>query len=763
MWKSISVMIVLSLFGVSFIHSVQADEKKIGLDYIYKKDELKIPALDPDLPRSLQWSKQGHMLAYLVSYGTEAPSLTVYDPAKDATVALMTPQALYDAVELLKDSTSPITIEKTMNASPILDGATDHTKIDRFSWDEDESVIYIHADGERYRFDPADLSIATSAAPEKAKLPEGEKDHITYSPNERFAAYTRGNELYAYDTAEKNEMRLTHDGSESVLNARLTWVYWEELYHRQGYRGYSWSPDNGRIAYMQFNETGVSTYPVTDFSKPIPETLNMFYPKAGTKNPTVRVGIASLSTRNTVWVDLGAPYEYIARMGWSPDGEFLFVQTLNRKQDELTLHFADPATGASHIVLQETSDTWVDVNGGPFFLENSDDFLWLSERSGWRHLYRYSHEGKLKRQLTDGEWEINYNKWQEEGNFVMDEENNRWFIKSTKDSPIENHTYSMSLTNGRMKQLTKDDGQHSLTFSADHQYAVNRFRSVSVPQRVEVIRDDGKQIRVLGETTLEDYHPYQMQVPELIEIEDDEGILFYAKITKPLDFDPEKKYPVICYVYGGPGAQVVHNAPLSTREMMFVNEGYILFSIDNRGSKSRGKKWADEIYERFGTVELEDLLTGVDYLNTLPYVDHLNIGIWGWSYGGYFSCIAMVKAPDVFRAGAAVAPVTDYHLYDTIYTERFMQKPQDNPQGYHDAAVTNFVDDMKGSLLLAHGISDDNVHVQNIYQLVDELIEKNKDYELYLYPEKYHGIGGNSDQYHLFDRILSFFNENLKE
>ncbi len=753
-------ILLVGLFLSSFAYGEKT--KKIDLDYIYKKDELNIPPVDPDLPKDFQWSNKGHLLAYMVSFATEAPSLTVYNPARDATMALVTPNTLYIALQELENGSKETRIPKTLTASLILNNTANVSKIERYSWSEQANTLLIDSDGKRYKFDPTTMDIMESPVPKEPKLPGGKKQNMTGSPNERYKAYIRGNDLWVYDIEEEKEIRLTESGSESILNARLTWVYWEELYHRQGYRGYSWSPDSSKIAYMQFDETGVSTYPVTDFSTPIPTTRDMFYPKAGTKNPTVRVGIVSLSTRHTEWIDLGAPFEYIARFGWSPNGDLLFVQTLNRPQNELTLHFADPVTGSSRVVLKETDEAWVNVNGGPFFLENSDDFLWLSERSGFRHLYRYDRNGKQKKQLTDGDWEVIYDHWREDENFVFDEERQRVFIKSTKESPVEQHLYSVSMNTGRMKQMTKGKGQHTLEFSPDMKYAINRLRSANVPQRIQVIKDSGNAIRVLGETTYEDYHPYEMQVPELLEIKDDEGNLFYAKMTKPLDFDPGKKYPVVVYVYGGPHAQIVHDAPASTRDMMFVNEGYILFSLDNRGSKGRGHEWEKEIYKRFGTVELDDQLTGIEYLKTLPYVDPHRIGIWGWSYGGYMTCIAMLKAPDVFRAGASVAPVTDYRLYDTIYTERYMSTLQTNPDGYAEASAVNYARQLEGALLLAHGISDDNVHVQNIYHLVDKFIEVDKQYELYLFPEKAHGIGGNDDQYFLFKRILKHLSIHLK-
>ncbi|MGC9329696.1 MAG: S9 family peptidase, partial [Candidatus Hinthialibacter sp.] len=544
---------------------------------------------------------------------------------------------------------------------------------------------------------------------EKHTLPGGSKDDITYSPNERYAAYTRGNNLFAYDTEQGKEIQLTHDGNASILNGKMTWVYWEELHYRRGYKAFYWSPNNDSLAYLQFDESSVSTYPVTDFSKPVPETRNMAYPKVGTKNPSVRLGVVSLSTRDTRWIDLGEPYEYIARVEWRPDGEVLAVQTLNRAQNRLTLLYADPYTGRSRIILEETDDAWVNAHGGPYYVDDEGgDFLWLSERSGYRHLYRYSHDGKKVKQLTKGEWEVNPSLW--EVSVPIDKKNRRIFFTALKDAPLETHLYSVPFNGGRVQRLTNEPGNHQASFSEDMQYAVRYFTSLKTPYRIDVIDRRGKVIRTLGETTLEDYAPYQVQIPELVEIKSPEGITYYGRILKPYDFDPGKKYPTIVYMYGGPAGQVVGNHFVSDTDLAMVNRGFVLFSFDTRGTAGRGREWINAIHRNACDIPLQDLQFAKEYLQTIPYVDADHLGIWGWSNGGYMTCCAMLKIPGTFQAGAAVAPVTDYHLYDTIYTERYMGLPDENLEGYKESSAVNFADGLQGKLMIAHGVSDDNVH-----------------------------------------------------
>ncbi len=745
---------------LAFSDQSENGKKPIDLEFIYKKDDLGLKQVDPNFPHSLQWSKQGHWLAYLVSSTTEAPHLVVYDPAQDATKYCVTPYTMNDALIKLASQPEGIAIDSAEQVAYIPEDATEGIKkINSFSWMQEEPTIQLDVEGDKYEWNIEENCL--KKADEKKELPSGVKNDLEYSPNERYAAYTRDNNIFVYDTEQRKEFQLTDDGSVSILNGKMTWVYWEELHYRRSYRAFYWAPDSQSIAYLQFNEKGVSTYPVTDFSDAVPKTRNMFYPKVGTQNPLIRLGVVSLSTRQTKWIDLGEPYEYIARVTWHPNGETLAVQTLNRAQTKLTLLYSDPVTCTSKIILEETDKVWVNAHGGPYFLEKKDEFLWLSERSGYRHIYKYSNDGKKCKQLTKGDWEANPTLWTI--SIPIDEEKGLLYFTASMLNPIERHLYSVPLRGGKIKQLTKEAGVHRVTFSEDKKYAFKYFSDVNTPNRVQVINNKGKVIHTLGETLRSDYDPYITQIPEIIEMEGPEGRTFYGSILKPYNFDHSKKYPVILHMYAGPAAQVVMNQFVSQTDLAMCNRGFIVFRFDTRGTTGRGREWINAIHLNGCDLPLEDLKFAAEYIKKLPYVNPEKLGIWGWSNGGYMTCCAMLKIPGTFQAGAAVAPLTDHKLYDTVYTERFMGMPEDNPDGYKESAPTNFADGLEGSLLLAHGVSDDNVHIQNIYHLVNALLEAEKDYELYLYPERDHGIGGDDRRYHLFSRILDFFERKLMD
>lgn len=559
--------------------------KDIDLDWMYKKETLNLPPFNPDLPRSIQWSKEGHSLAYLISNVTEAPHLVVYDPAKDATAFLVTPHALHEAVIALASQPEGVTIEAACAMRTVPEGATDVASIDWYEWQSETMGIRLHSQGKTYTWD-MEVNLLKEEPTDARKLPEGEKNDTEYSPNERYAAYTRANDLYVFDLEQMKELRLTEDGSVSILNGRMTWVYWEELHYRRGWGAFIWSPNNDALAYLQFNEQGVSTYPVTDFSNPVPNTLNMFYPKVGTKNPDVRLGVVTLSTRDTRWIDLGEPDEYIARVAWTPDGQTLAVQTLNREQTRLTLRFADPWTGRSRVILQEEDPAWVNAHGGPYFLEEQDGFLWFSERSGYRHLYKYSLDGSQCTQLTQGEWEVNPSLWQI--GVDLDEKNNRVLFNANESSPLEKQYYAVSLDGGNLQRLTQDAGMHSVSFSADYQYAIDRYNNTTTPNTIRLLDSQGKILRVLGETTVADYAPYRIKGPEFFEIQNQDGLVYHAHINKPFDFDPQKKYPVVVEVYGGPAGQVVTNSWVNPQDMLFVNRGFLYVGFDTRGTPGAG-------------------------------------------------------------------------------------------------------------------------------------------------------------------------------
>ncbi len=730
--------------------------KDIDLDYLYKKDELGVKPVAPYIPRTLQWSPEGHDLAYLVSSVTEAPHLVIYDPAKDATPYVVSPFAVHDAVIALASLPEGVSIAYQSERVDVPQDATAIKTVQWFQWRKLTNDLRLSVDGTRYVWD---LNANLFKKETRPKLPEGETNDVKDSPNERFAAFTRADDIYVFDRDQNKEIRLTTDGGDGILNGKHSWVYWEEIHGRRSYRAFEWSPNNDRIAYLQYDEREVSIYPVTDFSEPAPKTREMRYPKTGTVNPNVRLGVVSLSSRETRWVDLGEPYEYICSVEWLPDGDAVAVQVLNRMQTQLRLIFVDLKTGQHKTILEENDDEWVTYYEGPFFLEESKRFLWFSERSGFRHLYLYTNEGKLVRQLTRGEWEVNPSPWGV--TFGVDKKNKRAYFVANKEAPIEQHAYSVSLNGGAPRLLTGEPGSHHVTWSADYQFAIDDYSNTSTPRHVQIIDNRGRVVRVMGERTKSDYAPWRFNEKDIITIESPDGLVFFASLLKPFDFDSNKTYPVIVYVYGGPAGQVVQNRFTSAQDMAFVNQGYIYVGFDTRGTYGRGREWIEGIHKNAADKPLEDLEMLVAHLKMMPYVDGERIGIWGWSNGGFMACAAMLKKPWLFRAGAAVAPVTDWLLYDTIYTERYMGQPDENKDGYHDAAPIYFADGLEGALLLAHGVSDDNVHIQNIYSLIDALIEAEKEYDLYIYPQRAHGIGGNDRRFHLFQRIFEFFEREL--
>lgn len=690
-----------------------------------------------DLLSHEEWSPQGHVFSYLISYATEPPSLEFYDPVRDATESVLTPLRLGKLLQQL-DSGS------TNSDTP---AEPKEVHLHRYEWNDDNESLRLHAEGRIFDYNLSDQTL------DEIKLPAGEKQDWVFSPNRQWIAYTRDNDLYAYELDQRREIRLTYREHDRILNGKLTWVYWEELFNRRGYRAFEWSPDNDSIAYWQFDETGVSTYPLIDFSPVAPVVDTRIFPKAGAKNPSVRVGVARLSTRHTTWIDLGYPYEYIARMNWSPDGDLIAIQALNRDQNRLVLLAANPWDGGSRVLLEERDPHWIDVEDGPHWLKESSDFLWLSERDGYRHIYRISRNGKQITPVTHGSWEVTSIR-------RIDESRRQVYFEATKQSPLERHLYSVSPRGGAVRQITREHGTHSTTISNDGQWVYDRYADTDTPRIRRMLNHKGDETRVFQQTRLEQYRPYRIHTPELLTFEK-EGRRYYGRLFYPIHFDPSQKYPVIVNVYGGPGAQVVTNRFSVGFEQVLAENGFLVFSMDNRGSANRGHAWETPVYRQLGKLEVADQVLGVELLKTRPYVDGGRIGIWGWSYGGYMACCALLMAPEVFHAGAAVAPVTNWNLYDTFYTERYMDQPDDNPDGYKNSSPVHLAGRLQGSLLLIHGVSDDNVHVQHTYQMIDALIAQNKDYRWYAYPQKDHGIWGNEHRVHLFTRILNFFKDQL--
>ncbi len=586
---------------------------------------------------------------------------------------------------------------------------------------------------------------------------DGEEKNPSFSPDGGMLAYTRGNDLYTMDLAGHTEFRHTATGSDSLLNGTLDWVYMEELFTRGDVRAHWWSPDGTQIVFLEINESPVPVYPIVDQIPTRASYTLQHYPRPGDPNPVVRVGVVPVRGGDVVWTDVDTRDDsYIARVYWTGDSHAVAIEKINRAQDHLTLFFADPATGSADVGMEEGSPTWVNVNDDKHYYQKKRQFLWGSERDGHNHLYLFNLDGSLIRQVTRGDWEV----IELDG---VDEKKGRIFFTANEGSVLEQHLYQISENGKDMKRLTSEEGTHRTSMSPDFKYFVDAFSSHVRPTRVSVHAANGKKLFDVGDQLTPALKAMKYPVPEFFTIEHEQRV-YQCRLWKPLDMDPSKKYPVLVFVYGGPHSQVVQKA-WSRQDLWhacMASRGYLVFSIDNRGSFGRGKAWEEPLLKRMGDIELQDQVAGVEYMKSLPYVDPERIGVWGWSYGGYMTLMSMFNAPDVFRAGVAVAPVTDWRLYDSIYTERYMKLPADNASGYDESAPLTHAGKLKGNLLVMQGDADDNVHMQNTVALTRKLIDAGKDFDLMFYPQRDHGIAAPADRIHLYRKMTEFFDRNLK-
>ncbi|MGH9880744.1 MAG: S9 family peptidase, partial [Pyrinomonadaceae bacterium] len=549
----------------------------------------------------------------------------------------------------------------------------------------------------------------------------------TFSPNGRMIGFVRNNNIYVYDIAQERERRLTTDGSAKILNGRLDWVYQEELYGRGNFEAYWWSPDSTMIAYLRFDEKPVPEFTVVDH---IPYHQNVEttpYPKAGDPNPLVQLGVVNAAGGATRWMDT---YKYqpsdllLVRVSWTPDSKQVAYQAQNREQTFLDLNFADARDGKSKQILRETTKAWVSVLNNPHWLKDGS-FLWESERTGWQHLYHYSAEGKLVRQVTDGRWEIRSFKG-------VDRDKGIAYFEATEHSHIAPQAYRINLDGSGLMRLTAEEGSHSIFLSPSYNLFVDRWSDINTPTKTRLLDTGGKQIRVIEENKVESLGQYKLGKVELMQVKTRDGFVMEAMMIKPPDFTPAKKYPVLEYTYAGPNAPQVRNAWGSTTYMwhqLLAQKGYVSWIVDNRTASSKGVESSWPVYKNFGELELRDIEDGLAWLKTQPYVDAARIGIWGWSYGGFMTSYALTHSKS-FKVGIAGGSVTDWRNYDTIYTERYMQTPQNNPDGYRKSSPVHFAKDLSGKLLLIHGAIDDNVHMQNTIQFVYELQKAGKQFEL---------------------------------
>jgi len=580
-----------------------------------------------------------------------------------------------------------------------------------------------------------------------------EERDTQFSPDGKYLAYLKNDNLMLYDLAKGEESALTRHGGDDILVGRFDWTYEEEFSIRTGFE---WSPDSKKISFFQLNVSRVPQFPIVDFEN-FQNTCEITrYAKAGDPNAEAKVGVVDIQNKKIVWMDCvgDADASYISRTAWTPDSKGLTLTWLNRRQNHLELRIADIHTGMTKTLLEENSaDGWLEPERKPLFVDD-EHFLWLSEIDGHNHIYRYTINGRLDAQLTKGPWDVAA---------VLHASDDSIFFSSCKQKYSDLDLYRIDANSDAVQRLSQQSGTHRVNMSPNGRIYLDTFSSASTAAAITLHDADGRQIATL--TTAPEKVAEMMQNVAFRYFDIPlPGRTLKAMLTTPAEFDSTQPHPLLIYAYGGPGSHIVRNGwshPRSLLHEKLVQDGYLVLAIDGCGTGDRGAAWKSLLYKHLGDYEIKDQIAGAKWAAALPYVDAKRIGIWGWSYGGYTTVMCLLKGGGVFKAGVAVAPVTDWRDYDSIYTERFMDLPEANQAGYNAGSALNFVDQLSGRLLLIHGSADPNVHAANTMQLAKKLEDAGKDFRMMIYPGKTHGLYGTETRVHVYEQIYRFITENL--
>lgn len=631
--------------------------------------------------------------------------------------------------------------------------------IDDYSFSENEKLIIFASESEpiyrhstkanHYIFDRASGKLTSVSD-------NGKQQYATVDASGKFVAFVRDNNLFIKDLNSGAEKAITTDGAKnSIINGATDWVYEEEFSFDQGYQ---WSPDGRFIAFYRFDETNVKQFNLTSYSnESYPKEELYKYPKAGEENSKVEIRIYDLQSGKTITADVNKEQDqYIPRIKWTSTPSQLCVMRMNRLQNLLELHSVNATDGKSKIFFKEENQRYIEVTDNLTFLDQNKGFIWSSTNDGYHHLYRYDMNGKLVKQITKGSWDVT-------DFYGYDAVSGDVYFQAAINSPMEKGVYKAA-ANGKISTVALEPGTCSAYFSEGFKY---RFITNSTINSVPVVRlydAKGKFIRLVkdNKSITEGMANYNLATTEFFQFSTSENIQLNGWMIKPADFDPNKKYPVIQYMYGGPGSQTVKNEWLGMNWLWFqllAQKGYIIVSVDNRGTGARGEAFNKCIYKQLGKLETIDQMEVAKWLGKQTYVDASRIGAWGWSYGGYMTSLLITKGADLFKTCIAVAPVTNWKFYDSIYTERYLQTPQLNQNGYEENSPVNFTDKLKGNYLIIHGTTDDNVHMQNAMEMVDALVKNKKQFDSFFYPNKAHGISGV--RLHLYKMMTDYFVENL--
>ncbi len=695
-------------------------------------------------PENVEWSPDGTKLSFVQRDGAgEQGELWYVDAATGEKKVLVSAAKLAS----LAPDTSKVKDEREKERLT-------RYHVAAYLWAPDSKHLIFDSQGQLWLFD-----LATSTAVQFTSAPEPSIDP-KFSPDGRHVSYVRKHNLYVQPVTGEGEKQLTRDTGENLFNGDIDWVYTEELAVRSNY---FWSPDSKQIVFLHMDETKVPTYPLVNLIPTHPIVDDEKYPKVGDANPLVKLGVVDADKDKVRWISLTDDQEaYIPRFGWVRDG-VIWAEVLNRNQDKMDLYFVDVKSGKSRIVLTETTPgAWIDFDQVEVrFLNSSGGFLWPSWRDGNMHLYYYSFDkrnplaadAKLERQLTQGDFEVL-------GIDGVDEAAGTVFFTANKDDPRQQQIFSVKLDGSGLQKLTQDEGIYSAKFSEDGKHYEQTYAGpIAAPRRSVCTVGGSCTLLWQGRDAVAEYG---LRDPKFLDFKAEDGTVLHGRLLLPPDAPAGGKIPLIVYIYGGPAAQTVLKSPPDPFDEILARKGFAIFSVDNRGTPGRDRKFQTVIRHEFGAIELKDQLTALDQLLAeYPQLDKDRIAIWGWSNGGSMTLYAMTHS-DRFRAGVAVAPVTDQINYDTIYTERYMGQLKDDAAGYAESDVTKAAADLHGALLIAHGTGDDNVHFQNSMQMIDALIKAGKQFQLMIYPNKTHSISGSDARDHLFHMIEDHFERELK-
>lgn len=731
----------LSLAVPLIVGAISVQAKPLSLERIFDD-----PSLSGKSPVQLKFSPDGSRVTYLQGKTDDYNryDLWEYNLEDNTNRVLVDSAELFSGPENLSDEEKARRERQRIFGKGILE----------YTWSTDGKALLFPLNGDLYYYDLA------SAKSKKLTNTDAFETDARFSPKGNYVSFIREQNLYALALNSGKEIQLSQDGGGVIKNGMAEFVAQEEMSRMTGYW---WSGDETKIAYTRVDESPVQEAIRNEIYADEVKLFNQRYPFTGTDNVKIQLGVVKLNNQHVDWVDLGKDEDiYIARAKWLKDSKTLSYQWQNRSQQTLELRFYDSESKKQKVALTENSDTWINLHFDLVFLKDKKHFVWASERDGFKHLYLYRTNGQLVRQITSGDWAVDSLKG-------IDEKKGIVYFAGRKDTPLESHLYSAPLfKKGDSKRITEQGQYHNVVLAKDNKTFIDTSSSVNKPKSAALRKVNGEFITWLEENKLDNSHPLtpylsNLATPEYGTLKADDGQIMHYRLFKPTNMSAGKKHPVIVNVYGGPHAQRVTNSWRS-KNLYFqymAQQGYVIFQLDNRGSYNRGKKFEDAIYKNLGDVEVSDQIKGVEFLRTLDYVDAKRIGIYGHSYGGYMALMTMFKAGDYFTAGVSGAPVTDWALYDTHYTERYLGHPDTNAKGYEASAVFPYTDGLKGPLMIYHGMADDNVLFTHATKLFKQLQDSEKQFEMMTYPGSKHSLRGKQVQTHLHQTITNFFNRHF--